>query len=190
LHSDARMMTVWRVVVAAALLAGACSSDLKGDAGAGGRLGVVGDPCTQTSCDRAQYYCEFTSKVCAGTGYCAAAPLDCTGFGRPVCGCDGLVHVNECFTNGQGRSDVSDVGGCTPPAGTFACGRFFCAHGTEYCSRLLSPSSPEPGMFQCLSLPGQCGATPTCACVPGNFGFTCTCAASSDGDLTSNCTGP
>jgi hypothetical protein len=26
--------------------------------------------------------------------------------------------------------------------------------------------------------------------VPGNFGFTCTCAASSDGDLTSNCTGP
>jgi hypothetical protein len=85
--------------------------------------------------------------------------------------CGGKVHRSECDANGA-RVDVSDLGGCTPPAGTFSCGRFFCAQGSQYCAGTFTPLTPGQGIFQCLPLPSACGTNPTCACVPEHFGFT------------------
>jgi hypothetical protein len=107
----------------------------------------------------------------------------------PVCGCDGKVYANGCQATlqGQGRCfdgekcgfDISNDIKCQPPAGDFACGTFFCAHGSEYCERIECLAGWQMGV--CKPLPTSCGGTATCNCVKVD-GYTC--ASTPAGDVT------
>lgn len=127
---------------------------------------AMGVACGGDQCD-ANDYCDFSLDSCAATADSTAScavipPGDCTAGGdSPVCGCDGQVYDNIICAQ-QGGTDVSFAGGCTPPAGTFACGHTFCDPSTSYCDTREAPTAI------CMALPAACtanGATPTCDCL-------------------------
>jgi hypothetical protein len=104
-----------------------------------------------------------------------------------VCGCDGKVYGNECLANAAGV-DIDDNGGCTPPAGNFACGARFCQLATELCQ--IDASEAGGSNFSCQPLPPTCGTTATCGCLPhpscpGSCGWSCTQV--SGGGLDATC---
>jgi hypothetical protein len=111
--------------------------------------------------------------------------MDCIVPERKVCGCDGKVYRAECDANGSGQ-DVSRLGGCTAPAGTFACGPSFCVQGGEYCSAINGGAITNAGTYQCVTLPAACGATPSCSCLAGTQSCGI-CTMSAAGDLTVTC---
>ncbi|MCC6558685.1 MAG: hypothetical protein IT372_37595 [Polyangiaceae bacterium] len=181
----------WKVlsaVLAAGVMLAGCGDDTGGGGGAGGQGGsttsttttgtggggggqggqggasgnecggIGGIPCA------ADEYCDYGDNSCGaddGLGVCKPRPQGCPDVYMPACGCDGTVYGNECDANGAG-SDISAYGGCTPPAGTFACGYTFCATGQQYCQRSVSDVGGEPDIYMCMDLPAGCG---DCACL-------------------------
>jgi hypothetical protein len=106
----------------------------------------------------------------------------------PVCACDGQVYSSPCDAAAGGQ-DISDLGGCAAPTGTFPCGARFCMRGTQYCERMLGGAAVNPGTYVCHALPAGCGATPTCACLQGSAQCG-NCTMSAGGDLTTSCLFP
>lgn len=155
------------------LLAG-CDEHGKGghfpDGGGGGRDGGgSGRPCggfAGTQCS-ANELCDFGRDSCGATdesGTCRARPTSCDDQLAPVCGCDGVVHSNQCDANAAG-TDVDAFGSCSLPPGEFACGFRSCDRATEYCQRGVSDIGGEPDSFDCRPLPSSCGASASCGCL-------------------------
>ncbi|MDI1476204.1 hypothetical protein [Polyangium sp. y55x31] len=167
-----------------------------GTGGAGGAGGLGGggfDPgnpggqqCGPNAPCAEGYYCAYDSSGACGTegekSECKVVPA-CTPDGKAVCGCDGKVYPDACAALAAGV-DLGAMGVCTPPAGTFTCGPFFCAVGQQACAH-----DPIYGAYECVSLPAEClpqGMPKDCTCwkdlatcsgcmqdADGNFYFSC-----------------
>jgi hypothetical protein len=163
----------------------------QGGSGQGGGSVCGGFP--GTPCGTGEY-CDYPDDSCGaadGTGICLPMPQGCPGVYSPVCGCDGMVHGNDCEAAGAG-TDVSNAGGCTDPTGTFACGPTFCAKNQQYCMKTLSDVPGLPDSYLCGSLPTECfqGTPPSCPCIDGVCGAPMqNCSESPAGDLTVVCPG-
>ncbi|MGB2987286.1 MAG: hypothetical protein WBE26_15565, partial [Phycisphaerae bacterium] len=60
-------------------------------------LAPEGRACQENSeCDPADY-CAKAPGDCSGTGECEPRPQVCLPLPDPVCGCDGLRYLNECY---------------------------------------------------------------------------------------------
>ena len=155
--------------------------------GGGGSLRPCGG-FSGASC-KATEFCDFGRNTCGGTdeqGTCRARPSGCPDLFAPVCGCDHLVHSNECDAQGVGV-DVDASGSCPVPSGQFACGFRTCQTTSEYCQRAVSDVGNEPDSFLCKQLPGSCGTPASCGCVASEpCGSSC---ASGAGGLTVTCPG-
>ena len=167
--------------MAAVLVIAGCSGDGNGNqdgggggggagGGAGGSVGGAGGasgvPCGAITCAATQF-CDWAGNTCAGLepmGTCRARPQGCTTAIDTVCGCDGAVYSNPCAASAAG-ADISEAGGCSAPAGTFACGPRFCMKGMQFCERRPSGMTGVAGTYTCKALPAACGATPACACL-------------------------
>ena len=172
------------------LLLSACNEHGSGgvfpDGGGSGRAcgGFAGTSCGSNE------FCDFGRNSCGATdeqGTCRARPQSCPDLFAPVCGCDGVVHSNECDANAAG-TDVSAIGSCPVPAGSFACGFRTCDKATEYCERGVSDIGGEPDSFVCKPLPGSCGTAAVCGCMTqepcGDF-----CDGTATDGLTLTCPG-
>lgn len=113
-------------------------------------------------------HCDWAVNSCGAIDsdpfVCEGKPDGCDDNYEPVCGCDGLVHSNECYAAADGV-DISDNGGCTPPEGYFPCGHRFCDPLTSYCQISTSDVFPEPDFVACVPYPATCGDTPSCECL-------------------------
>lgn len=160
--------------------------------GAGGAGGSSGG-CSKTVPCSINEFCDYPRDQCdanGATGTCKPRPQGCPKSYIPTCGCDGTVYGNECDAQSKG-SDISNLGNCDAPAGTFPCGAGFCAKNQQYCRRDVSDVGSEPDSFGCMSLPAGCfqgGGSPSCDCVANELCGSM-CAASADGDLTITCPG-
>ncbi|WP_428262324.1 hypothetical protein [Haliangium sp.] len=145
--------------------------------------GIVGDICDDQS------YCDYNRNQCGADddiGLCQPRPEICQPVQERVCGCDGTVYANECGAE-QAGVDIANEGGCTPPAGTFACGSRFCLEAAEYCEIQRADVAGEPDTFACKLMPSACGGTPSCACMTGEpCGADC---SESGGNFTLVCPG-
>jgi hypothetical protein len=95
------------------------------------------------ACESADF-CDYIAHSCGasdGTGSCRARPSNCDGAYAPVCGCDGMVHGNECQANAAGV-DASDTIPCDPPEGHERCGYRFCPK-TQACMEGGTDEEPE-----------------------------------------------
>ena len=151
-----------------------CSTGVGGSGGGGG-TGAGGGPgkacggIVGASCPSG-YYCDFPDKNCGandGGGTCLPGPIDKCGGDGLVCGCDGKVYGSACQAELAGV-DVSLLGACKEPPGTFVCGTHYCKLGLEYCEVDLSDVSGFANGYGCHTLPIQCGdGTGDCACLAG-----------------------
>ena len=152
---------------------GDADADAEVDADAGPRLcgGIAGLVCADTE------WCDYMPSDCGGAdtmGLCLPRPEGCSDLYQPVCACDHSVYGNPCDAQAAGL-DMDYLDGCTPPAGMFSCGPFFCDLDTTYCHRLVSDVGGIDDSFSCVALPGACGAHPSCACLAGeSCGTMCT----------------
>jgi hypothetical protein len=135
-------------------------------------------------------FCDFGRNTCGASdeqGICRSRPNGCPDLFDPVCGCDQVVHSNECDAQAAGV-DVNASGGCPVQAGEHACGFRTCQSETEYCQHGFSDIGGEPDSFTCKPLPVGCGTSPTCGCLAaepcGAF-----CAEMPPGALTVRCPG-
>lgn len=178
-----------RLAFVVALLAG-CNEHGRGgmlfDGGGSGRAcgGFSGAQCA------ANEFCDFARNTCGATdeqGTCRPRPDGCGDVFAPVCGCDGVVHSNQCDASAAGV-DVDASGSCPTTPGQFACGFRTCDVANQYCERGVSDIGGEPDSFICKPLPTSCGATPTCSCVTqepcGSF-----CDPTPSGGLRLTCPG-
>jgi hypothetical protein len=113
--------------------------------------------------------------------------LDCPVTTPKVCGCNGVVYDGECEANGA--VDINDLGTCTPPSGTFACGHLFCMHGAEYCEKMVGGAVTNPGSYACHPLPAGCNGTASCACVTASSQCG-NCTTNASGDVATACLFP
>lgn len=137
-------------------------------------------------------YCDYEDNRCGiadGPGTCKrrpdACPLAVIGspavIGRPVCACDGRIHVSDCIAYSDGF-DLSANGGCALPAGSFACGYAVCDLQTQYCRHDVK--TPEADVYQCVTFPSGCTpGSASCTCLRGE-----PCGASCSGDERSGLT--
>lgn len=158
-----------------------------GVGGAGGDIscgGFAGDTCAPDE------YCDFPDDLCGGddgTGICVKRPDGCPNNYLPTCGCDGMVHGNPCDAAASGF-DVSTLGNCEAPGGTFACGAGFCEIETSFCQHIISDVFEEPDEFTCKGLPATCGAPPSCACVD-SVACAGSCKSTPEGGIVVSCGG-
>jgi hypothetical protein len=165
---------------------GNTGGDTGNTGGAGGGI-ISGGPCggiAGTPCNSVQY-CDYADDTCGGddgTGTCVDKPEECPDVDDPVCACDGKVYPNACAAAAAG-ADLSLLGACPAPPGTFACGSGFCDQADDYCL-VQMPGDPDP--YTCEKLPPNCnnpGATCACLsdlpcgtmCEETDGGFTVTC---------------
>ena len=131
--------------------------------------GFAGDTCDAAS------YCDYPDDLCGaadGSGICKPRPQACDDFYDPVCACDGTIYGNRCEAASTGV-DVSNVGGCPLPAGSFPCGPKNCSIAGEYCLHQISDTD-LPDTYMCMAM--TCSvAVPTCNCVASE---TADCAGS------------
>ncbi|MBL0221157.1 MAG: hypothetical protein IPQ07_45790 [Myxococcales bacterium] len=139
----------------------------------------------------ANEFCDFGRNTCGASdesGTCRSKPSGCTDNFDPVCGCDHLVHSNECDAQAVGV-DVDASGACPVTTGTFACGFRTCQTASQYCQRGVSDIGGEPDTFTCKPLPGTCGvggASCTCLAAEACGSF---CAGAGTSGLTLTCPG-
>jgi hypothetical protein len=138
----------------------------------------------------ADEYCDYGDDRCGGDdglGECKPRPLGCPDSFMPTCACDGQVYGNPCDANAAGQ-DVSNLGGCVAPPGTFGCGSKFCDVQGQYCQRATSDVVGIPDGYTCLPLPGACANGASCACLAGE---PCSdlCDSTADGGFVLTCPG-
>jgi Kazal-type serine protease inhibitor domain len=151
----------------------ACRDQTTGDTNGGGGTGA----CNGVTC-AADQFCERFS--CGeGQDECTPRPASCTSDGPRVCGDDGVVYASTCAAAKAGHSTGD---GCTAPAGTFACGAYFCEPSSEYCQ--TTESSCGPALLQCQPYPEFCTTVPPsdCSCLIGSV------ACSAGNTIDSTCT--
>jgi hypothetical protein len=155
-----------------------------GDGGGSGALcgGFGGKQCAATE------YCDYSQNTCGTAdeaGTCRPRPDVCPAsaapdlVATPTCACNGMVYANDCEAARAG-ADVSGRGGCTVPAGKFACGYTQCTTATQYCRRQLHTGGTDT--FSCAALP-SCPVLPSCTCLSGE-----PCGNSCDGDASTGLT--
>jgi hypothetical protein len=71
---------------------------------------VVSTPCTSNSDCRSTQYCAGSG--CGTRGTCQDRPTLCLDVYRPVCGCDGRTHSNDCYAAAAGVR-VASNGPCS-----------------------------------------------------------------------------
>jgi len=144
----------------------------QGGAGQGGGAvlcgGELGGTCGPTE------FCDFENDQCGGndaSGVCTPRPDGCTDEVDPTCGCDGQIHSNACEARAAG-ADVSLLGGCTPPANTYACGASFCNVG-DVCTQTTNDTPGPYAYYSCTPPPAACtGVATTCDCA-GDLALGC-----------------
>lgn len=150
------------------------------------------DACAALGCAPDEY-CDWPVNSCgddpSDAPVCTPVPQGCPPTaGDPVCGCDGVVYVNDCGA-GLAGIDVREANDCTPPDGTFACGYLFCDPLESYCRVSTSDVGGYPNGYACNPLPQACGDAPSCECLAdepcADFG----CEESPEGGLTIVCPG-
>jgi Kazal-type serine protease inhibitor domain len=167
---------------------GECSDD--SDAGVSeGQIcgGLQGAQCPSDQ------FCQFAADVNCGaadqTGICSSRPQICPNYVKPLCGCDGKTHNNECEAHKAGTS-VAAPGECAAdgggdagvPAQGKACGARLgntCSQG-EYCSfteAALCGDADATG--NCAKIPTVCTKenNPVCGCDGTTYSTACTAAA-------------
>jgi Mg-chelatase subunit ChlD len=148
--------------------------------------------CTRTlPCPLGQV-CAFADYACGATsvlGRCVPPPAACDP-GAPACGCDGAVYPSRCAATSSGH-DVS-LGGCSPPAGTFACGPLFCRAADQICKKTTNLTmSVAPNEFACVDATPACPSGCGChACEPCPAGMACkeSCSIGGAGERYLTCT--
>lgn len=120
--------------------------------------------CTELmSCGPGQY-CKVPDYTC-GTGSlpgkCEPIPSSCPAS-DPVCGCGGTTYPSQCAAAAAGV-DLSIAGNCSAPAGTFACGPYFCKAGSEICRHTLDLTKKlAQSSYACITPPAGCASG--CGC--------------------------
>ena len=110
-------------------------------------------------------FCDFQNNTCGRNvddmGTCMSRPSVCDDVLQLTCGCDGKFHNNSCAAAAEG-TDRDAKGGCSPPAGFFACGDTACDRQTQMCTDFVSGGSH---FFMCEQIPAECASNRTCGCV-------------------------
>jgi hypothetical protein len=155
-----------------------------------------GPGCGTSTCPaECSYGCTYSDKLCGqgqdyGSVTCLTAPASCPApTGGMVCACDGNVYANQCQALSSGH-DLSQLGNCPLPEGTFYCGDHFCQKGTEYCVRYGSDIGGWADGYDCKPIPSACNAPggAACSCFAGE---TCggSCTLDDLGNVTLMCFG-
>jgi hypothetical protein len=130
-----------------------------------------------------EQFCDFRANGCGAadeTGTCIDRPRACDDNLDPVCGCDGVVHGNDCDAAASG-TDINAAGGCPVEPGQRACGFRICDISATYCQHATSDVGGEPDGFACNAFP-DC-AVHDCACLA-----TESCGGACEGDTTNGFT--
>lgn len=158
------------------------------DAGADGGAAMACGGAMGVTC-KTDEYCDFPDDRCGSNdavGSCQPRPLVCSPIYTPACGCDGVVHSNDCDVMSQGQ-DIAALGGCEAPEGYFACGGLFCATGVDYCERVVADVAGVADDYRCVAIPTPCKDNPDCECLASEpCGDSCT---SDQGNITLTCPG-
>ncbi len=103
-------------------------------------------------------YCKVANATCGTAttlGTCAVIPTACNDD-TPSCGCDGQIYPSACAAAMVGV-DVSATESCPPPAGTFACGPYFCRVADQICDKGQDFSNlVAPDTWSCIAVTGAC----------------------------------
>ena len=133
----------------------------------------VGSACTGEADCGPEEWCEANcldmhgcNEVCSADapveGVCAPRPESCDANNlAPTCGCDGKLYESACQAQQAGVRPNSNLFGCSPPDGSFACGNQFCSIDSEYCLVIIrgtlgSYSRCEPIFSACAGTPIDC----------------------------------
>jgi len=80
-----------------------------------------------------------------------------------VCGCDGVVHEDECAAQLEGVDvGASSCASDDTPQGMFPCGYLFCDPTAEYCEHAYGDTCDDS--FYCRALDPLCPTTYDAAC--------------------------
>jgi hypothetical protein len=157
-----------------------------------GTTGPGGGACGELECTEAEW-CDYTDDVCGAKGSngstsCEPRPEGCGDIYAPVCGCDGLVHGNECDASAVGV-DVDAEGDCEAPGGYFRCGYRFCNPEYEFCQIQYSDIAGYGHSYACVSPAMECPGGITCDCLGEEFCFEFGCNETPDGGIEIGCPG-
>jgi hypothetical protein len=120
-------------------------------------------------------YCKVANATCGNAttlGACAPIPATCSDD-TPTCGCDGQTYSSAC-TAAMSGVDVSATESCTPPAGTFTCGPYFCRVADQICDKEQDfANANAPDSWSCIASTGACPTGCECnacgSCVAGHM---------------------
>jgi hypothetical protein len=160
------------------------SGNVSGSGGIGGK-----QECSASAPCKAGLFCDWQDNKCgagSASGVCSPPPSPCTFEYAPVCGCDGQVAATACAAQTAG-TDLNDLGGCTPPAGSFACGSIFCTSGQQFCQRWVTDMMGFEDGYLCKPLPSACAPAPSCDCLSSVSCGGASCDSDSGGNLTMTC---
>ncbi len=197
-----KLLAVPTIALLTAALLAACDSVTVPDAPSStstASSGAAGEACGMNGPCEPGSHCLFSDGACGqsmpsntscpAAGYCAV-PSSCSGIdGPPACGCDGKIYDNACLANSAGVG-TSILGSCGPaPQGRFVCGELFCEKATQICI-VTSPDGCGFLGYECRDLPPGCGKATCKGCVDqaNECIDVLSCSASTDGDITVNCT--
>lgn len=148
--------------------------------------------CGDAECSAAEW-CDYSDNACGekgsfGDATCEPRPEGCGDIYAPVCGCDGLVHSNDCDVTAVGI-DVSSEGDCETPEGYFRCGYRFCNLEYEYCQVQYSDIGGYDNSYTCMQT-DTCGEGGiSCDCLTEEFCFEFGCMETPDGGIEIGCPG-
>jgi hypothetical protein len=122
------------------------------------------------ACDPGQYCVDpaYTCGAATTLGKCEPSPGGACAPDVAVCGCDGETYPSQCAA-AQAGQDITDTVSCTVPAGTFACGPYFCRATDQICKKTQDfRNTLTPVSWSCIAqLPGcptgcECAACGAC----------------------------
>lgn len=148
--------------------------------------------CGSSTC-HSDEFCDWTDDKCGevSTAHHCASKSSACAKDRPVCGCDQVVHLNECEAIASG-TDRNLISGCEGEIeGWFHCGpATFCRRFEEACN-VESDDMSGITSYGCVPLPPCEPGTPICDCIeaiPCTFeSFNHLCTDYGNGAVTEGC---